>query len=123
MGYNTTVLILNDCLGEIEKNPEQFVKGIIRQMNVGGTFAVGHCGNPVDVKRTAHADVLRVYVSHGNWLSEMSEYATEEIDKAKQHEHVREALLSRCKRAKEEITRMEKALKAMDHSTQQENKK
>lgn len=36
MGYNTTVLILNDAFGEIERHPDQFVDRLKPFVNGGG---------------------------------------------------------------------------------------
>lgn len=111
MGYNTAVLILNDALSEIETHPEQFTKGICSAiMGWKDTdVPVGNHGNPVHVKRTEHADVLRVYVSHGNWLSDMSPYAAD-IESARGNEHVRQELLRRCDAAAQLIEQTKKEL-------------
>jgi hypothetical protein len=74
MGYNTTVFIINDGLGEIESHPEQFVEGINHHLNNGGTVAVGCHANCVEVMPSAHADIFRLYASRGNRMVELSPY-------------------------------------------------
>lgn len=76
MGYNTTVLILNDGLGEIERHPEQFVERLASQIHrmESGDVPVGNHANPVHVMSTAHADVPRLYYTHGNMILELSKW-------------------------------------------------
>jgi hypothetical protein len=114
MGFNTTVLILNDAFSFIEDNPEQFVAGIRSKMHEGGEFPVGNHCNAADVKPTMHADIPRVYVSHGNWLSELGPYANTELRKAQENEHVRKILIERCKQAKRIANDMLKTLNQME---------
>lgn len=78
MGYNTTVLILNDALDQIRKNPEQFTEGIYQQILTGeeGGVSVGNHCNPVHVMKTQHADVPRLYWTGMNSIMEFTpEYA------------------------------------------------
>lgn len=69
MGFNTTVFILNDQFNRLEKDPEGFVKEISRQMNYGGDIMGQH-----HVIRTEHADVPKLYLTHGNWISDLTPY-------------------------------------------------
>lgn len=80
MGFNTTVMILNDGFDQIERNPEEFVKQIAHTMNRGGTVGVGNHGNCVQVMRTEHADVPRLYASKGNFMVELSPYSKDTIE-------------------------------------------
>lgn len=75
MGYNTQVLILNDALDRIEKNPEEFVQNLVEAIGRGSysrddrlDVSCGGHANAASVIPTQHADVYRVLVSHGNWL-------------------------------------------------------
>lgn len=77
MGFNTTVLILNDAWDQIRKNPEEFVEGIYEKMNYGGTVGVGNHANPVQVIESRHADEFRLYASHGNQITELSPWSKE----------------------------------------------
>jgi len=66
MGFNTAILIINDGLGDIERNPQQFVNGITEHLHRGGSFAVGsHC-NPVEVVPSEHADFTQLISVGGN---------------------------------------------------------
>jgi len=71
MGYNTAVLILNDAWGQILDHPEEFVKGLYEAQHEGGDVGVGFHANVAHVMKTAHADVYRVYITHGNWIIEI----------------------------------------------------
>lgn len=68
MGFNSTVLVLNDRLGEIERNPEEFVKGMLNTISrIGcsdesGDFYVGQS----TVMSCAHADTVTVLAVGGN---------------------------------------------------------
>lgn len=75
MGFNTTVLILNDAWHVIKENPEEFVAGIGAKMNYGGTVGVGNYANPVQVIESRHADEFRLYASHGNQITELSKWS------------------------------------------------
>lgn len=83
MGFNTTVLILNDAFGEIEKHPEEFVEKLKPYVNGAGsdlrrerrehevghgdvTFAVGNHGNAAAVIDVQHADATQVIMVGGN---------------------------------------------------------
>lgn len=83
MGYNTTVFILNDGFGELQRHPEDFVKGINQRMMEGGSVAVGNHANCVTVMPTAHADVFRLYGSHGNLMLDLSPYCRDTLELAK----------------------------------------
>jgi hypothetical protein len=105
MGYNTTVLILNDALDVIQKNPQEFVDKLVSQIYSGKTGNVsvkGWC-NPAYVICTAHADIPRVYFSHRNSLVELSAIP----ENVSHRKYWGEAL----KRAKAEIRFIEKKIK------------
>ena len=59
MGYNTTVIVMNDALGQIEKDPE-FGKSLSR--------AISHLsvsrGRPVDVSSGGHCNAATAIESH-----------------------------------------------------------
>jgi hypothetical protein len=77
VGFNTTVLILNDGLDHIEKHPDEFYQGLCEKMHDGGDVSLGGFVNPVHVMPTAHADVFRLYATHGNAILELSRYNKE----------------------------------------------
>lgn len=68
MGFNSTVLVLNDRLGEIERNPEEFVKEMLNTIcRIGcsdrtGDFYPGQS----TVMSCAHADTVTVLAVGGN---------------------------------------------------------
>tara|TARA_Y100000310_G_scaffold218778_1_gene220079 strand:- start:1754 stop:2269 length:516 start_codon:yes stop_codon:yes gene_type:complete len=69
MGFNTVVLILNDRLGEIERDAENFVKEMCLQAGGGGNMGPA----PLDFHRsqssiieTHHADQTAVILVGGN---------------------------------------------------------
>ena len=82
MGFNTTVLILNDGWDQIMKHPEEFVEKMnplvsgglyrspgYRDDTFGVTFGVGnHCNN-VQVATNEHADVHSLILSGGNYMT------------------------------------------------------
>ena len=106
MGYNTTVLILNDGFRAIERDPEAFVLGIGRYMNEGKSFGVGHHANCVQVMRTDHADTFRLYGSHGNLMIELSHWSPETY-KLASDPHSRDVVKRYIREAKDRIARLE----------------
>jgi hypothetical protein len=77
LGFNTTVLILNDGFDQLRKNPDEFVVGLAQAMHDGGTIGVGNHCNPVQVMRTDHADTFRLYASQYNHMVELSPWSPE----------------------------------------------
>lgn len=58
MGYNTTVLVLNDALGDIENDPE------FGRKLAAGIRARLVTGKPVDVSAGRHSNGVRVIETH-----------------------------------------------------------
>jgi len=89
MGYNTTVLILNDAFGEIERHPEEFVENLKPFVNGGKfglrearkneigesdvSFGVGNYANAASVIDVAHADSTQVIMVGGNCATLLGE--------------------------------------------------
>ncbi len=69
MGWNTTVLILNDCFSEIERNPEQFVKEL--KMAINSMQERRILGQTI-VTQTHHADDIMVYAVGRNSITNIS---------------------------------------------------
>ena len=74
MGYNTTVLVLNDALHEIENDPEFGKKLVaaIRMMAIKPDkkridITVGNHGNAVSVIETHHSSATAVVAMGGNY--------------------------------------------------------
>lgn len=75
MGYNTTVVVLNDALGAIERDPEFGKKLVAGIMEMAGrrpgdrpidVSASNHC-NAVSVIETHHADETAIVTVGGNY--------------------------------------------------------
>lgn len=69
MGFNTTVLILNDTLSQIERDPEEFVKSLCRMAGSGeatGNSPVDFHASQSGVIQTHHADNTAVILVGGN---------------------------------------------------------
>lgn len=78
MGYNTTVLLLNDSLDVLAKHPDEFFRGLIEKMDRGGgDISVQGHANPAYVMPTAHADIFRLYCTWQNGIIELSPYNAE----------------------------------------------
>ncbi|WPH57729.1 hypothetical protein [Mycobacterium phage WXIN] len=71
MGYNTSLTILNDGFDQLEHYPDDFVEGIKRHMNRGGSFGVGNHCNVVDVQPTDHADATQLIAVGGNFSTKV----------------------------------------------------
>lgn len=68
MGHNSTILVLNDRLGEIERDPEGFVKEMIQAISRKGMQdkAVDFYPGQTSVISCAHADQVTVMAVGGN---------------------------------------------------------
>lgn len=101
MGYNTQILLFNDGIGAIERSPEVFVHHLSSTIARTSHGDVDHETLSVDghdvgmVIPTAHADLSRVFVSHGNWLWEVKGTGPT-FERALREEYLREELLTRC---------------------------
>jgi hypothetical protein len=72
MGFNSTVLVLNDRLGEIEREPEKFVKEMLYAIQRSGMdkqedFYPGQS----TVMSCAHADTVTILAVGGNCATVM----------------------------------------------------
>lgn len=82
MGYNSVVLFLNDGIGGIEKDPEQFGKTLVSTINSRhfdpdrrqGDFAIGNHANAGNVISVEHADHHIVMVVGGNYATVLGHY-------------------------------------------------
>jgi len=127
MSYNTPVLIINDALGDIERNPEQFVTGLVSTC-LGSHIAhpnKGHVDvragahmNAASVIPAAHADVTRVLVTHGNWMWEIPDKYTAPRDvymlRAVDEKFLRDEMIRRVDVALFESIAVLKMLKGME---------
>jgi len=97
MGFNTTVKIINDALDQIEKHPEEFVRGLMEHYYDGGTFGVGNHANPVQVAPSRHADNFCLYSVQGNSLIELSPYSRETMEIAERLPDLMEGVISQAR--------------------------
>lgn len=98
MGFNTTINIINDGFDQIEKYPEDFVKGIRYHMLDGGEFGVGNHANVVTVAKSGHADAFRLYGINGNSMIELSRYSRDTEELIERFAHVVRAFVEEAKR-------------------------
>lgn len=73
MGFNSTILILNDRLSEIERDPEDFVKEMVAGISGFGIGFSGHADGQREfypgqstVMSVAHADSVTILAVGGN---------------------------------------------------------
>jgi hypothetical protein len=68
MGYNTTLLVLNDRLGEIERDPKKFVTEMIQAIHRKGSRdeEMDFYPGQTSVIHCAHADDVHVIAVGGN---------------------------------------------------------
>jgi hypothetical protein len=113
VGYNTTILILNDGLHELVKYPEQAIEGIWNKIasSKEGDVRVGNHANPIYVMKTAHADVPRLYFTHGNGITELSRWNGETMRMVANPGYLRDHVVSSIKRAESELRELKKAIK------------
>lgn len=81
MGWNTGVIILNDAMGHITKNPNEFVENLNQAMllydrkecrvGIMRDIPVGNYCNAASVFHQSHADSVAVYSIGGNCASRM----------------------------------------------------
>lgn len=57
MGYNTTVLILNDALSRIKSDPEEFVESLCRMAGSGKSTG----DSPIDFHRASQSGVIQTH--------------------------------------------------------------
>ncbi len=106
MGYNTTLMILNDNWHNIKKDPQAWVDSIDRVMNSGGDARF-----QTAVMKTEHADIMRVYVTQGNSITELSPYNKEVIELAAKTSWYKDYLLNLIINVKRQILSFQKDIK------------
>ena len=78
MGYMTVVSILNDAWATIKENPKQFIQNIEDGMenfygHTVNSYPVGNYSNPMEVRRSFHANQSKVLVVGGNHMEDLGE--------------------------------------------------
>ena len=116
MGYNTTFLILNDSLGQLRKYPEEAIEGIHTLIAQGreGDVGVGNHANPIYVMATQHADVPRLYFTHGNMILELSKYNAKTMELVNGEEWRRKIVKDSIQRAEQELRALKLAIKEVE---------
>ena len=116
MGYNTTVLILNDGLHDIRKDPVRAVEGIYDMIARGeeGSVGAGNHANPIHVMQTQHADVPRLYFTHGNSIIELSEFSRSTQEYLNGPPYLRKYVIDSIKTAERMIRELKRAIKEAD---------
>ena len=75
MGYQTTIMFLNDAYSNIKENPEQVIENILDAMNntheQSKTYSIGCFANPMEAIKTVHADIPRIYMTWRNMFIEI----------------------------------------------------
>jgi hypothetical protein len=70
MGYQTTIMFLNDSYSDIKEHPKQVIENILDAMSntheKSKTYSIGNFCNPMEAKRSEHADIPRLYLTHCN---------------------------------------------------------
>lgn len=78
MGYNTTLFILNDAWGQIEKDPVGFVKELNKRhvdaMGKPQEFGFGNYGNGFWIVANHHASETKVIAVGGNYVTILGSY-------------------------------------------------
>lgn len=78
MGYNTTVVILNDGLHDIKEDPEigaKLYNGVLEASSRNGvTVSAGNHCNPIKIVETHHADSVSLIAVGGNTAQIISPY-------------------------------------------------
>lgn len=73
MGFNTTILILNDAISEIDKDPAGWWEKTRRQLQLNEEhnrdYGFGNHGNGFRVIANSHADVVNVIAVGGNYAT------------------------------------------------------
>ncbi len=80
MGYNTTLFILNDAMGQIDQNPIGWWGEVKRHHQAAMVrpqeFGFGSYGNGFWVVANHHADVTKLIAVGGNYASVLASTAT-----------------------------------------------
>lgn len=109
MGYNTTIFILNDHLGDIERNKERFVTELAQAIHSMGRIT--EIMGQTTVMKTEHADVHRLYFTYGNAIVELDRPWTED-DKREVAKHP-DFYLKAIRSAKSKIKELETFIKSL----------
>lgn len=104
MGHNTTLMILNDQLDVIVRNPERFMTELSGNLR-GGTIL-----GQTEVMPTDHADVFRLYCSQGNAIYELSPWARRTMELVARDDHGRSIIAGWSAQALHQLERLEEVM-------------
>lgn len=116
MGFNTTILLINDGFSEFELDPSRFVSEILHHMHDGTPMGDGGF---IRVMETAHADQRRLYSSHGNAIVEIntfSQHTQSWLDRADLHDEIQ----ARIDHARSELDKLQRTLDVRKKAAAQE---
>lgn len=95
MGFNSTLLIRNDGLHEIEANPEEFVQKLVQAIQKAGPgnmnqidLAVGNFSNAATVVTVHHASSAALIVSGGNHSTVLDQMPNQRHDRPSDQEEI-----------------------------------
>ncbi|KKN88763.1 hypothetical protein LCGC14_0243700 [marine sediment metagenome] len=74
MGFNSTVLVLNDRLGEIEREPEKFVEAMLSGIYGFGYEQVNFYPGQSTVMSCTHADTVTILAVGGNCATKLGQF-------------------------------------------------
>lgn len=83
MGFLTTIMIRNDAMEEIRKDPEGFSKKLLETIDEASMdgqskgLGFGHYCNMATVHPSSHADVQQLYLHIGNTLINICPYSND----------------------------------------------
>jgi len=76
MGYNTALMICNDGLHELERDPDagkKIARGVLMaDRDPPHSISIGNHCNPVSILPSQHADTAQLVVVGGNWIQSVA---------------------------------------------------
>lgn len=112
MGFNTTLMVLNDHLYDITKDPERFVRELDRAAS--SLAPTQDIFGQTRVMHSQHADVFRLYGTHGNSIIGLTEWDQETLDLYRGNDYKRDFVRRMVREAKNSLRYMERALDRID---------
>ena len=113
MGFNTTIFILNDRLGDIERHKDQFVEDIVREAGGGGYHGPKDTVGQTVIMPTEHADFPRLYGTQHNTIVDLNPYCKETL-RLLETKYTREFVKSLVKDAEFYLKGLKKEIKAAE---------
>jgi len=115
MGYNTTLMVLNDSWHEIKKDPRSFVELIDeRMLDPKGRHARVYPVRGTQVMRTDHADVPRLYFTYANRIIELGAWSDTPDEYRHGKDFQRDIIRGNIETARDMLDSLEAKLDAID---------